>query len=159
MKTFEKVPAVRRRHGSKAYEYGYVWLLLPPECIGKTAVVKVYVLEEGERPPAQPQPQPAQPQPRPQPPQPRPAPHPTPRPAQPQPALPRPLTQLRPQPQPPRPPSAPLPPVSPELDTLLRSLRPQPGRAQLLPFEEFTLGEEEKEEEEKRRRKWLFGWP
>jgi len=34
-KTFEKVPPVRRRHGSKAYTYGYVWLLLPPECIGK----------------------------------------------------------------------------------------------------------------------------
>ena len=182
-KTFEKVPASRRRHGGKVYEYGYVWLLLPPDCVGKTAVVKVYVLEEGEMPP-QPQPaQPAAPQPatptRPQP-RPQPAQPATPRPAQP--ALSRPLTQprpqqaqLRPPAQPPAQPQAPLlpphrilsepllrpsqPSLSPELASLL-TLRPRPERFQLrdlMPFEEFTLGEEEKEEE--KRKRGLFRWP
>jgi hypothetical protein len=154
-KTFEKVPASRRRHGGKVYEYGYVWVVLPPDCIGKTAVVKVYVLEEGERPPAQP----AQP-------------------AAPQPALPRPQqAQLRPPAQPPAQPRAPLlpphrilseplpplqppqPSLSPELASLLtlRSRPEQPQLRDLLPFEEFTLGEEEKEEE--KRKRGLFRWP
>jgi len=177
-KTFEKVPASRRRHGGKVYEYGYVWLLLPPECIGKTAVVKVYVLEEGEMPP---QPQPAQPA-APQPAAPRPQPRPQPQVSPAQPALPGPLTQPRPQPQPtqprplparPQPPASPLseplpplqpsqPSLSPELAPLLKPLRSRPEQLQLrdlLPFEEFTLGEEE--EEGKRKRRGLFGlrWP
>jgi len=162
-KTFEKVPASRRRHGGKVYEYGYVWVVLPPECIGKTAVVKVYVLEEGEMP--QPRPQPAQPA------TPRPAQPVAPQPAQPRPqqAQLRPPAQPRPQPQVPLLPphrilSEPLlrpsqPSLSPELASLL-TLRPRPERSQLrdlMPFEEFTLGEEEKEEE--KRKRGLFRWP
>jgi hypothetical protein len=174
-KTFEKVPASRRKHGGKVYEYGYVWVVLPPECIGKTAVVKVYVLEEFERPP---QPQPAQPA---TPTRPQPKPQPQVSPAQP--ALPRPQpqpTQPRPlpaRPQPPAQPQAPLlpphrilseplpplqppqPSLSPELASLLtlRSRPEQPQLRDLLPFEEFTLGEEEKEEE--KRKRGLFRWP
>jgi len=170
-KTFEKVPASRRRHGGKVYEYGYVWVVLPPECIGKTAVVKVYVLEEGERPP---QPQPAQPAAS-QPAAPRPQPRPQPQVSPAQPAQPRPLTQPRPPAQPGPQPQTPLlpphrilsepllrpsqPSLSPELASLL-TLRPRPERSQLrdlMPFEEFTLGEEEKEEE--KRKRGLFRWP
>ena len=45
-KVFQKVPAMRKRHGDKVYEYGYVWITLPSEAAGRPAIVKVYVLEE-----------------------------------------------------------------------------------------------------------------
>ena len=62
-KVFERVPAARRRYGSKTYVYGQVWLTLPPDCVGKKAIVKVLVLDKpGERFPA-PQPQAGQPAP------------------------------------------------------------------------------------------------
>jgi hypothetical protein len=45
-KVFQKVPAMRKKRGSKVYEYGYVWVTLPSEAAGKPAIVRVYVLEE-----------------------------------------------------------------------------------------------------------------
>jgi len=202
-KAFQKVPVMRKRRGDKVYEYGYVWITLPPEAAGKPAIVRVFVLEEEpveekpltsptperKAPAPEPRPEPApQPVQRPQPAQPA-APQPaTPRPAQPvapQPALPRPQqTQLRPPAQPPAQPalkqpqvpllpphrilSEPLPPLqpsrsslSPELASLL-TLRSRPEQLQLrdlLPFEEFTLGEEEKEEGKRKRRLFGLRWP
>jgi len=56
-KFFEKIPATTRRHGDKVYKYGYVWLLLPRDYVGCSAVVKVYITEEWSpgppRPPLQ----------------------------------------------------------------------------------------------------------
>ena len=154
-KAFQKVPLMRKKHGEKTYEYGYVWITLPSEVAGKPAIVKVYVLEEEpveEKPLA---PLPAKtPALEPQPEQ-------RPQPAQPAPPAPiRPLPPALPAPAQPLQPLVPLQRerLSPELE-LLRALRPQPEREPQLrdlpPFEEFTL---EPEEEGKRKRKWLR-WP
>jgi hypothetical protein len=144
-KAFQKVPLMRKKHGSRVYEYGYVWITLPVEAAGKPAVVKVIVIEEEpveERPLA------------PSAPVERKAPEP---PAQPAPPAPI-------QPLPPAQPLLPLVPqrerLSPELEPLLRALRARPEREpqlrDLLPFEEFTLEpEEERKEERKRRWPWL----
>jgi putative transposon-encoded protein len=66
-KVFEKTVTVTRQirtRGEKEYEYGMVWVLLPREYIGKKALVRVYLIEEGQKPPpisesAKPQEQPA----------------------------------------------------------------------------------------------------
>ena len=163
-KAFQKVPVMRKKRGGKTYEYGYVWITLPPEAAGKPAIVKVFVLEEepveekllASLPAKTPAPEP----------QPMPVPQPEQRPQPAQPALP-PAQPAPPAPIRPLPPALPMAPLSqrerlsPELDTLLRALRPQPEREpprDLLPFEEFTL---EPEEEGKRKRRRLFGlgWP
>ena len=162
-KAFQRIPAMRKRRGDKVYEYGYVWITLPPEAAGKPAIVRVFVLEEEpikeqllaplpapERKAPAPEPQPEQ--------RSQPA----------QPVLPPPAQPAPPAPIQPLPPAQPLQPLvplqrerlNPELDTLLRALRTQPERAQqfrdLLPFEGFTLDiEEEREERRKRRWPWL----
>lgn len=135
-KAFQKVPVMRKKHGSKVYEYGYVWVTLPPEAAGKPAVVKVIVVEEEQveekllAPGPRPEPQPEQ--------------RPQPAPAQPAP----PPSQLAP--------AQPLPPAQPLLPLLRGRLGLEPPLRDVLPYEEFTL--EPEEEEVKRRRKWLR-WP
>ena len=134
-KAFQKVPVMRKKHGSKVYEYGYVWVTLPAETAGKPAIVKVYVIEEEPieeklLPPLAPQAERRQ---------------------RPQPAQPAPPAQL---------PRRESPSLLSEPEVLLEPLRAQPERAEprledlwLPPFNEFTLGEEE-EEGEKCRRRW-----
>ena len=55
-KVFEKntivTRQVRRRDG-REYEYGMVWVLLPKEYIGKKVLVKVFLVEDGQKPQAQ----------------------------------------------------------------------------------------------------------
>jgi hypothetical protein len=52
-KVFEKSVVVTRqirRRGEKEYEYGMVWVLLPKEYIGKEVLVRVYLVEDGQKP-------------------------------------------------------------------------------------------------------------
>ena len=55
-----KVKLQKRRKQGKEYHYGSIVVLLPKDTIGKTAIVKIYVLEEATPAPA---PRPPQPQP------------------------------------------------------------------------------------------------